>query len=63
MKQYLIAALVTAVILFPLFGYVYARGWDDGVERYKRSKSFQMTLNSMYVYGLDDGRAECSHKH
>lgn len=54
MKRYIVAALLTAGILFPLFGYVYQKGMEDGVTRYKRSKQFELTLQSMYRFGLAD---------
>lgn len=54
MKRYLTAALLTSAILFPLFWYVYQKGAEDGVVRYKRSKQFEMTLQSMYRFGLLD---------
>lgn len=54
MKRYLAAVFLTAAILFPLFWYVYQRGAEDGVARYKRSKQFEMTLQSMYRFGLLD---------
>lgn len=54
MKRYLAAAFLTSVILFPLFWYVYQKGAEDGVVRYKRSKQFEMTLQSMYRFGLAD---------
>lgn len=63
MKRYIIAGLLTSAILFPLFGYVYMKGWNTGVETYKQSKAFQMTLDSMYRFGLYDGQASCGGKH
>lgn len=55
-KRYLAATLLTSAILFPLFWYVYQKGVKDGVARYKRSKQFEMTLQSMYRFGsLDCG--------
>lgn len=59
MKQYLLASLGIAAILLPLFWYVYSKGMEDGVARYKRSKNFEMTLQSMYRFGL----ADCGDKH
>ncbi len=41
--------------------YMYAKGAVDGVARYKNSHQFQLTLDSMYRYGLDDGRLEGCH--
>lgn len=52
MKRYIAAAFLTAAILFPLFGYVYHKGMEDGVARYKRSKNFEMALQSMFKFGL-----------
>lgn len=54
MKRYLAAVLLTSAILFPLFWYVYQKGMEDGVARYKRSKQFELTLQSMYRFGLAD---------
>jgi hypothetical protein len=55
MKRYIFPSLLTALILFPLFGYTYVRGCQDGVVRYKRSKNFMLTLYSMYMMGFRDG--------
>lgn len=52
MKRYIAAGLLTAAILFPLFWYVYSKGMEDGVTRYKRSKQFELTLQSMFRFGL-----------
>lgn len=59
MKRYLLASLGIAAILFPLFWYVYSKGMEDGVTRYKRSKNFELTLQSMFLYGLGDGIVRC----
>ena len=62
-KQYLKAALGTALILFPLFGYVYIRGGNDGIRWYRSSKQFYYTLYSMYMFGYKDGYAKhCGEK-
>lgn len=58
MKRYILAGLGIAAILFPLFWYVYSKGMEDGVARYKRSKQFQLTLDSMYRFGLVDCKEE-----
>ena len=55
MKRYLLAAFLTALILFPLFWYVYAKGVEDGVAHYKRSRQFELTLQSMF----QQGKAAC----
>lgn len=62
MKQRILAAIATAAILFPLFGYVYLQGRADGVADYKRSKSFQLTLDSMYRFGQLDCKGD-EHAH
>lgn len=54
MRQRIIAAFATAIILFPLFGYVYMKGRADGVSDYKHSENFRLTLESMYRFGLAD---------
>lgn len=54
MKRYVLASLGIAAILFPLFWYVYSKGMEDGVARYRHSKQFQLTLDSMYRFGLGD---------
>jgi len=53
--------LVVALTLFQLaFGfYIYGKGEVDGVAYYKRSKSFMLTLYSMYMYGVRDGCDAC----
>jgi hypothetical protein len=33
----------------------YIRGMEDGVERYRHSKQFYLTLYAMYHFGLIDG--------
>jgi hypothetical protein len=59
MKRFIFASFATMAILFPLFGYVYIRGSEDGIAYYKQSKGFRMTLDRMYRYGFDDGRDAC----
>lgn len=54
MKRFLVAGLLTTLILFPMFGYVYVQGMMDGVVRYRASKSFELTLRSMYAFGVKD---------
>lgn len=61
-KRYVVAGLLTAAVLFPLFWYVYARGLEDGVARYKRSKQFELTLQSAAYFGLGDGIVRCCNK-
>lgn len=61
MKHYIKAGLLTAAILFPLFWYVYQKGMEDGVARYKRSAQFQLTLDSMFNFGLQECREEKTH--
>lgn len=58
MKRYIKAMFLLAPILFPLFLYVYMKGMEDGVTRYKHSKQFEMTLQSMYRFGLTDCRED-----
>lgn len=59
MKRYITAGLLTAAILFPLFAYTYKQGMNDGVARYKRSKNFELTLQSMYFFGRGDAVVDC----
>jgi hypothetical protein len=54
-KEFLVTALAVAVILFPLSWKVYTQGVADGVARYKRSRQFMLTLESMYRFGVADG--------
>lgn len=55
MRRFIAAGLLTALVLFPIFGYVYARGMADGVYRYRASDQFKKTLFSMYMFGVQDG--------
>jgi hypothetical protein len=55
MKRFIVAGLLTALVLFPMFGYVYMRGAADGISRYRDSNQFKMTLFSMYAFGVQDG--------
>lgn len=55
MKRFIVAGLLLSLVLFPIFGYVYARGMTDGVDRYRDSRQFKMTLLSMYMFGVQDG--------
>jgi hypothetical protein len=59
MRRLISLVLAVAVAAFPSFLYIYAKGYRDGIEHYKRSNSFVLTLESAYVYGLRDG---CSNK-
>lgn len=45
----------TMLILFPLLGYTYIKGCQDGIVRYKQSKNFMLTLYDMYMFGVMDG--------
>ena len=52
-----------SLVIFPLFGYVYWKGCQDGVKYYKHSKKFSLTLLSMYRFGYMDGYdARCGEK-
>jgi hypothetical protein len=55
---------IPLVILLTLFqmgfgGYMYVKGGIDGIAMYRRSKSFYLTLYSMYRFGFMDGAATC----
>lgn len=54
MKRFIVAGFLSTLILFPMFGYVYVQGMVDGVVRYRASKSFELTLRSMYLFGVKD---------
>ena len=58
MKRFIAAAALTSLVLFPLFGYVYFQGMIDGVARYRGSRQFQLTLFSMYRFGVLDACAD-----
>jgi hypothetical protein len=55
MRRFIVAGFFVSLILFPLFVATYLRGMADGVERYRHSKQFMLTLYSMYMFGLKDG--------
>jgi hypothetical protein len=59
MRRFISASFLTALVLFPLFGYTYMRGCSDGVTRYQRSRRFALTLYSMYMFGVQDGYDAC----
>lgn len=54
MKRFIVAGLLTALMLFPMFGYVYLCGRADGIAAYKVSRQFHKTLYSMYMFGMKD---------
>ncbi len=58
MKRRVMAGFLSTIILFPLFWYVYSKGIEDGVTRYKHSRQFELTLQSMYHFGLADCEEE-----
>lgn len=58
MRRFISASFLTALVLFPLFGYTYLRGCTDGVARYQKSRRFALTLYSMYRFGLVDGKTD-----
>lgn len=60
MRRFIVLTLAMAVVLFPLFTYIYRKGGVDGVMHYKHSKNFIMTLYSAYMFGVQDGRATCN---
>lgn len=62
MRRLIMASLLVALVLCPIFEYVYLKGCQDGVTRYKHSKSFSLTLYSMYLFGLHDGYDACKGK-
>ena len=55
LRRFISAGFLVAVVLMPLFAYVYVRGVVDGVEHYRHSKQFVLTLEGMYRMGLMDG--------
>lgn len=55
MRRFIVASLLVSLVLFPLFGYTYLKGCQDGIARYKQSKNFMLTLYSMYLFGVGDG--------
>jgi hypothetical protein len=59
MKRYIYASLLAALILFPLFAYIYVKGCEEGVLRYKHSNPFLLSLTSAYVMGVRDGWRAC----
>lgn len=59
MRRLLLAVLFGFFVLAPTYLYVYDAGMSDGVVRYKRSPQFELTLKSMYSFGVIDG---CSHR-
>jgi len=59
MRRFIVLALVTSLVLFPLLTYTYAKGCVDGVTRYQRSRRFALTLHSMYMFGVREGYDGC----
>jgi hypothetical protein len=59
MKSYIYVVLLLSLVLFPLFGYTYRKGCQDGVIRYQHSKQFMLTLYRMYMFGMRDGYDAC----
>lgn len=55
MIRFIKASLLVLLVLFPLFGYTFLKGAEWGVDRYRHSRQFFLTLYSMYMYGLSDG--------
>jgi hypothetical protein len=55
MRRFIIGGLLVALIVFPLSAYVFLKGAAWGVERYRHSRQFNMTLFSMYMFGIHDG--------
>lgn len=45
-----------AVMFFAFGTQLYWHGCMDGIRFYKQSKSFELALQSMYNFGLVDGR-------
>lgn len=55
LKDFAAAIIFGSLVLLPLAWCLYSRGMQDGVEHYKRSRQFQLTLQSMYRFGVADG--------
>lgn len=49
--------LYLAVMFFAFGTQLYMQGRMDGIRFYKQSRSFELVLQSMYNFGLVDGRA------
>jgi len=58
MKRLLAAVFLGFIVLAPTYLWVYCSGMRDGVARYKESPQFELTLQSMYSFGVTDG---CTH--
>lgn len=52
-----LALVIAAMLIGCIFScrHFYLKGLVDGKENYRHSKAFQMTLDSAYRYGSDDG--------
>jgi hypothetical protein len=59
MKRLLLAVFLGFIVLAPTYVWVYSAGMSDGVARYKRSPQFELTLKSMYMFGIMDA---CEHR-
>ena len=59
MRRLIVLFVTTTFLLLPLCFYMYGKGEMDGVEHYKHSKQFQLTLYSMYMFGARDGYDAC----
>jgi hypothetical protein len=57
-RRLVVAGLLVALIVFPLSAYVFLKGMEYGVARYKSSTQFKMTLFSIYTMGFWDA---CDH--
>lgn len=55
MKESMTKTFLIAGALLPLFYYMYNKGCGDGVARYRKSRQFEMTLESQYRFGWNDG--------
>jgi hypothetical protein len=51
----LIAFVGLVLVLLATHLYIYGSGLTDGKVRYQHSRNFQLTLDSMYRFGLKDG--------
>ena len=53
--DFLLVVICVSAGIFLSSWYTYSRGLEDGVVRYKRSRQFMLTLQSMYRFGVADG--------
>ena len=51
--------IVLTIYSLILGGYLYYKGGQDKVNRYKHSRNMQLTLASQYRFGFNDGYDAC----